>query len=284
MSWVKTDDGAPEHLKLREAGTAGYALWSAGLAFCNRNLTDGRIDKRLLADVWRPIGETFKHTVAAARLVAQGLWHEPGHTCTSKMCPANTELSQRLDRTENAYTIHDYFEYQRSKREVIAGREATAKRVSRHRERKLIADATGSVTNAERNAAGNAVTLAVGNATPVPDPVPDPILSERDLGGPLTIGDIERLCYPRCGQLGGSNQARISALMPIHAEELEAALRTPGKSWAYLAKVIASIREQRASPAPPAYQQPGGGRVGHHPGSRPEEFVDGIVDLKALRP
>lgn len=43
MPWVKVDDHFDEHPKLAKVGPLGWALWMAGLAYCNRNLTDGFI-------------------------------------------------------------------------------------------------------------------------------------------------------------------------------------------------------------------------------------------------
>lgn len=254
MTWVKTDDSAPEHMKQRESGTAAYALWNAALAFCNRNLTDGRIDKRLLADIWRPVGEKFHHKVAALRLVSSGLWHDNGFVCQSTLCPAYPELNAKLDPFANAYVVHDYFDYQRSKIEVLAERASTADRVRRHRDRKLTKGAPVE-TNAVGNATRNAVTNTVSNTPPDPIPDPDPILM-RDLGPPLKLNEVEKLCFSRTGQLGGVDQTIIGALMPIYREELDAALRTPGNSWKYIAKVIRSIRTERSSEPPPKYKPP----------------------------
>jgi hypothetical protein len=43
MPWVRIDDEYAEHPKLASVGPLGHALWLAGLAYCNRNMTDGFI-------------------------------------------------------------------------------------------------------------------------------------------------------------------------------------------------------------------------------------------------
>ena len=43
MAWVKIDDHFDEHPKIAQAGPLAVAVWLAGLAYCNRNLTDGFI-------------------------------------------------------------------------------------------------------------------------------------------------------------------------------------------------------------------------------------------------
>ena len=43
MPWVRVDDHFNEHPKLAKVGPLGWGIWLAGLAYCNRNLTDGFI-------------------------------------------------------------------------------------------------------------------------------------------------------------------------------------------------------------------------------------------------
>jgi len=41
MAWVRIDAHVDEHPKLVQGGPLGWAMWMAGLAYCNRNLSDG---------------------------------------------------------------------------------------------------------------------------------------------------------------------------------------------------------------------------------------------------
>lgn len=116
--WVKLDDHFPDHRKLAELGD--YAplcgwLYVCGLAFCNRQLTDGRIPKAHIhrlasfrhisietASVGppeRPLA-TFGDDVAveeiAEMLVTVRLWEDDG----------------------DAYVVHDYGDYQPSKADI----------------------------------------------------------------------------------------------------------------------------------------------------------------------
>lgn len=43
MPWVRIDDHFDEHPKMSRVGPLGWGVWLAGLAYCNRNLTDGFI-------------------------------------------------------------------------------------------------------------------------------------------------------------------------------------------------------------------------------------------------
>ena len=43
MAWVKVDDGFADHRKFVDLSLADLGLWAAGLAYANRQRTDGRI-------------------------------------------------------------------------------------------------------------------------------------------------------------------------------------------------------------------------------------------------
>jgi len=117
MAWVKISDDFYDHPKFAEAGPVGLALWTVGLAYANRNLTDGFIPRaaaRRLLDYEHlaietgavgdlaTFGEDIDADWAIGKLVDAGLW-EPAR---------------------GGWQIHDYLEYQPSAAEVIALREA----------------------------------------------------------------------------------------------------------------------------------------------------------------
>lgn len=159
MAWVRLSDDFYDHPKFDKAGSLGIALFAAGLAWCNRNLSDGFIPRkaalRLLDfdDAVEAVRNADRNAVtngggnddltpAIARIVAQrlvdaGLWHE----------------------AEGGYQVHDYLEYQGSKVQVEAGRQSNAARQKAWRDRR----------NAENR---NAVTN--GPITPAPNPNPNP--------------------------------------------------------------------------------------------------------------
>ena len=91
VTWVRIDDNAPHHPKLRKAGPEAAWLWVAGLAHCNRFATDGRVDA-LDLDVLYPFADwnADKLRRLATRLVDVGLWLT----------------------VEGGYVIHDYAEFQ----------------------------------------------------------------------------------------------------------------------------------------------------------------------------
>lgn len=114
MGWVRLEDGYPEHPKIVEAGPLAMAMDVAGVAYCNRQLTDGFIPRaatRRLLDLTE-FGVTAEDLVK--RLIVAGRWVEE----------------------EDGYRVHDFLEYQPSRSQVQslstkraeAGRKGAAKR------------------------------------------------------------------------------------------------------------------------------------------------------------
>lgn len=105
MAWVRLDDAFPDNPKVVRAGDAAAWLFVCGLTWCNRQRTDGRIPQ---AQVPKLTGHGQPRKLARA-LVAEDLWHEPGHDCDRcEPCP------------EGEYLVHDYLQYQPSRAEIEA--------------------------------------------------------------------------------------------------------------------------------------------------------------------
>jgi hypothetical protein len=158
---LDVDDLYPEHPKLVSLGTwcevAGW-LNLAALAWCKRYLTDGVLPK---AAVWRLAsfrgmtidGEPVTPETVAARLVEARLWKERGAD----------------------YLIHDYLDYQESKDQILARREAFRRRQRKHRASEDLANVTPTVTR-DMRVTHAAVTRdsSVTIASPSPSPsLPD---------------------------------------------------------------------------------------------------------------
>ena len=124
MGWVRVSDDFADHEKFANVGPLGIAVWLAGLAYCNRNLTNGRIPRtaanRLLYIEGLGIftsnysGEDAQVSDGIAELVGAGLWAEQGAH----------------------FLVHDYLDYQPSRDEVQAQREKNAWRQAEFRKRK----------------------------------------------------------------------------------------------------------------------------------------------------
>jgi hypothetical protein len=128
MTWVRLDDGFPDHPKVDAAGPLAAWLYVCGLAYCARFLTDGHIP----ADRVARLAAVAEPLALAARLVEVGLW----------------------ERTTGGYRVHDYAEYQPSAADVRRDRAATAARQAAWRDRRNGASngVTNTVSHAERNA------------------------------------------------------------------------------------------------------------------------------------
>lgn len=108
MSWAKFDDQFPHHPKILRAGPEAAWLHVCGVCWSARYLTDGRIPKSAIATL-SSVREPDRFAVT---LVEVGVWHDRG----------------------DFYEIHDYLEYNPSKADELARREAARNRQASHRE------------------------------------------------------------------------------------------------------------------------------------------------------
>jgi len=137
MTWAKLDDGFVDNLKVQPVGWAARGVWATGLAWCSRKLSDGRISAKAAAILEFPQD-------AIDELVAAGLWHAADDG--------------------NGWVVHDYLEYNPSKAEVVATRDAAKRRMGKVRDRRSRSDSSRE--------------QAHSSAPPDPDPV---LFSPEDL-------------------------------------------------------------------------------------------------------
>lgn len=160
MAWVKIDDKFDQHPKVEALSDAAVRLHLAGLCYCNRGETDGRIPKARAVR----LTESGKPKVLA-ELLAAGMWFDAG---------AN-------------YEIHDYLKYQPSKARLEEERQKSADRKARWKAKR----------DAEKNGGRNGVPDGAANAHPDPtrpDPLP-PEEGERSSDAPIG-GDERRAQKP----------------------------------------------------------------------------------------
>ncbi|MDH6277499.1 hypothetical protein M2118_000450 [Aurantimicrobium minutum] len=145
MGWVRVSDDFYDQRKFYGVTALGDALWIRGLAFANRNLTDGFIPKRavkglidttgLSISVDNFTGRDASPEDAVTELLTADIWHESGHDCES--CP---------DVPRGVYLIHDYLDFQPSREKVLEERDRVRGRVQNHREKKRKSGVTDDVT------------------------------------------------------------------------------------------------------------------------------------------
>ncbi len=208
MPWVRVDDHADQHPKVAAVGPLGFALFVAGLCYCNRTLTDGFIPR----SVARTLFEIPRVGKVINELEAAGLWEDVG----------------------GGYQVHNYLEFQASKEEVLAEREAVRKRVGKFRQNKR---------NGESNGDGNGVTPPVtppvgngdgnGDVTPSPTPKVLPseerkrakaLSSENESGDPLDDQAVWRI-YNEWRTLFDRSHGRYNKLLPERRLKIKARMR-----------------------------------------------------------
>lgn len=111
MAWANLDDGFPDHPKVIAAGALCELLQIRAICYCTRYLTDGFIPAQavtLLLTGFAELGIVDDGRLAPAlsadwpaRMVAAGLWH----------------------RRKSGYLLHDFLDWNRSKKEVKTLRE-----------------------------------------------------------------------------------------------------------------------------------------------------------------
>jgi hypothetical protein len=113
MTWVRFDDSVIDHPKVLIAGAAAELLWRRSISWSGKHLTDGLVRREALPVLFGNLSELgVAQDAAVARVVAAGLWEE----------------------TESGWQIHDYLEYNPSRRAVRARRNLEREKKARQRD------------------------------------------------------------------------------------------------------------------------------------------------------
>lgn len=141
MPWFKIDDQLHEHRKARAAGRAAMGVWVLAGSYCADNLTDGFVAAGVLPR-WGTKAD-------AARLVKAGLWHP---------CEQDGEAGWRF---------HDWDEFQPSRQQIEADRDAARDRMRKARGAKRSGEVRANTTR----------TFGRSSDNPVPVPVPNNVVA-----------------------------------------------------------------------------------------------------------
>ncbi|MYZ37496.1 MULTISPECIES: hypothetical protein [unclassified Streptomyces] len=115
MAWFALDDGFDTHPKVRKAGNAAVGLFVRLGVHATRHLTEGHLDGAIV--------RTYGTEPNVRRLIAVGMLHGAGHTCSRCPQPA-----------DGGYYIHDYLDYNKSRAQIEAARENARKRQQKGRD------------------------------------------------------------------------------------------------------------------------------------------------------
>jgi hypothetical protein len=203
MGWVRVSDDFYDNPKMLQAGSIGRDLYWHGMAFCNRNLTDGLIPKgRALtlvdfSDAAVIIGaggvDGFSCApIAVERLLEADLWHAEHHDCPGCVQPGPRH-----------YVVHDYLKYQPSKAEVEAKAEANRERVRKWSDKRKAE--TNGVTNA---LATHPLTDQLHDN---PNPNPNPSTSLVTKGGGVALDNAQEAPPPQCSKHETNSEAPCRA-------------------------------------------------------------------------
>jgi hypothetical protein len=207
MTWVRLDDGFPDHPKLVAAG--GDAGWLHICAMCwsARQLTDGVIP----AGILHRLSDRRRPEELAARLVACGLW----------------------EVTEGGWTIHDWFDYQPSRERVEADRQAAQQRMRRTRSQNVRPNIDRTNTEVRPNIDRSSENVRL--------PRPDPSLSTSSFP---TTTTVETVAEDRSSSSSGMNQPSVITEAVALAVEVAAmhtdGIRSPGRWRKRVAETIAT--------------------------------------------
>lgn len=150
MTWVRLDDSFPEHPKIARLGDTALAMFVVGLAYCNRNLTDGFIPNQ----------------VGLGQL----------RYCDGNPVPAIRELEKVgcWDKVPGGWQVHDYFDYQPSRESVLKDREKERLKKRKQRSPRDSQPVSPAVSP------GDSPRDTFGNLT-YPVPVPNPVVEEHEV-------------------------------------------------------------------------------------------------------
>ncbi len=137
MTWVRLDDAFGEHPKIASLSDSALALFVTGIAYCNRNLTDGFIPSLVGIGQLRYCGGNPMPSIN--ELEGVGLW----------------------ESVEGGWRIHDFTDYQPSRAAV-----------QQERIRRQAAGRAGGLATAVARATAEPVAPAQAESKPVPVPVP----------------------------------------------------------------------------------------------------------------
>ncbi len=163
MPWSRVGDELPEHPKFTAAGPLAGWVWLDGLCYSNRNLTDGLIPEAIAKQYGTAV------IAAAVETFRMAGWKpKKGRSTRDIDLPAVLVNCGLWERAEGGYRIHDFCDYNKSKKEVLAERAAWKERQKKSRSESRRDSHSDSHSDSHES-----------HAAPVPVPVPVPVYESR---------------------------------------------------------------------------------------------------------
>lgn len=175
--WVRIDDDFSEHPKVAAAGPLAMAMQVAGLAYCNRNLTDGFIPAAKARGLisWESPGLREGSPPLQIAVTWSGELVGGGEDVESRYVISLLLDAGMWEEVPGGYRIHDYDHYQPTRAQVEAERQ----------QKRSAGQAGGQASararaRARAEAPAQAEPQAESNPVPVPVPVPQKAAFESD--------------------------------------------------------------------------------------------------------
>lgn len=144
MPWFALDDGFDTHPKVRKAGNAAAGLFTRLGAHAAKHLTDGHLDGSIVRDYGTP--------AQIRKLIDVGMLHATGHGCSHPKCQ---------QPSGGDYFMHDYLDYNKSRKQIEAAREAGRQRQQKGRDNaRSNRNSRDSDANFDANASENGASFA----------------------------------------------------------------------------------------------------------------------------
>jgi hypothetical protein len=161
LTWTKLDDGILDHPKIAQVGLMGYAWFTAGLVYSNRNLTDGFIPYGVARKLFPLINTDSELRVWSAGMTC-GMMGYDGEEAIEQVIGWLTGAGL-WDEVPGGYTVHDFLDWNPSRTDVLSLREKRTEAGKRGGKASV-----ASKTSSKRSSKTEA------NFNPVPGPVPVP--------------------------------------------------------------------------------------------------------------
>jgi hypothetical protein len=220
--WGRLDDSFWDHPKVVEAGNEAAGAVARMISYCSKHQTDGVVPLDIvMAICGRP---------GLVRELFSGLFLELFDPKSQQKVPYPGMKKSRKRTLE--IRLHDFLDYNLS-----------AEEWQEQREVKSTAGKKGAAVRW-----GKQHGTCHGKSMADPDPEPKREIKKGADESVLTLEEVGDQCFPRCGMLAGAAIATMKQLEPVYQHELDAALKTKGTSYGYLAKVIRSYREAASEP------------------------------------